>query len=102
VNDYLRDILEQALNEFPKWLEKWGCRANEENPLLNLDEIREEWRYKKGQFDVFKLAAQVGFFTDHRPMNAERLEIVEIEIRAFSDFNSLPARRPSNESNSMN
>jgi hypothetical protein len=80
VNDFLRDIHEQALSEFPEWLEKWGCRANENNPLLNLDEIREEWRYKKGQFGIFRLAAQAGFFSDSRPLNAERLEIVKIEI----------------------
>jgi hypothetical protein len=80
VNDFLRDIHEQALSEFPEWLEKWGCRANENNPLLNLDEIREEWKYKKGQFGIFRLAAQAGFFTDYRPLNADRLEIMEIEI----------------------
>jgi hypothetical protein len=80
VNDFLRDIHEQALSEFPEWLEKWGCRSNENNPLLNLDEIREEWKYKKGQFGIFRLAAQAGFFTDSRPLNAERLEIVKIEI----------------------
>jgi hypothetical protein len=80
VNDFLQDILEQALSEFPEWLEKWGCRSDESNPLLNLDEIREEWRYKKGQFGIFRLAAQAGFFTDHRPQNAERPEIVEVRI----------------------
>jgi hypothetical protein len=80
VNDFLKDIHEQALNEFPEWLEQWGCRANEINPLLNLDEIREEWRYKKGQFGIFRLSVQAGFFTDFRPLNAERLEIVNIEI----------------------
>jgi hypothetical protein len=80
VNDFLRDIHEQALTEFPEWLEKWGCRANEDNPLLNFDEIREEWKYKKGQFGIFRLAAQAGFFSDFRPLNAERLEIVNIEI----------------------
>jgi hypothetical protein len=79
VNDFLKDIHEQALNEFPEWLEKWGCRANENNPLLNLNEIREEWKYKKGQFGIFRLAAQAGFFTDYRPLSAERLEIVEIK-----------------------
>ncbi|MDR2407179.1 MAG: hypothetical protein LBE13_03580, partial [Bacteroidales bacterium] len=42
VNDFLKDIHEQAMSEFPEWLEKWGCRADENNPLLNLDEIREE------------------------------------------------------------
>jgi hypothetical protein len=80
VNDFLKDIHEQALAEFPEWLEKWGCRADENNPLLNLDEIREEWKYKKGQFGAFRMAAQAGFFTDYRPLNAERLEIVEIEL----------------------
>ncbi|MDR2407352.1 MAG: hypothetical protein LBE13_04470 [Bacteroidales bacterium] len=79
VNDFLKDIHEQAISEFPEWLEKWGCRANEDNPLLNLDEIREEWKYKKGQFGIFRLATQAGFFTDFRPLNADRLEIVEIE-----------------------
>jgi hypothetical protein len=80
VNDFLKDIHEQALAEFPEWLEKWGCRANETNPLLNLDDIREEWRYKKGQFGVFRFAAQAGFFTDARPFCAERPEIAEIKI----------------------
>jgi hypothetical protein len=80
VNDFLRDIHEQALSEFPEWLEKWGCRSDENNPLLNLDEIREEWKYKKGQFGIFRLAAQAGFFTDSRPQNAERPEIMEIKI----------------------
>jgi hypothetical protein len=80
VNDFLKDIHEQAMSEFPEWLEKWGCRADENNPLLNLDEIREEWKYKKGQFGIFRLAAQAGFFSDFRPLNADRFEIVEIEI----------------------
>jgi hypothetical protein len=80
LNDFLKDIYEQALSEFPKWLEKWGCRANESNPLLNLDEIREEWKYKKGQFGVYRMVSQAGFFTDCRPQNAERLEIINLEI----------------------
>jgi hypothetical protein len=80
VNNFLKDIHEQAISEFPEWLEKWGCRADEDNLLLNLDEIREEWKYKKGQFGIFRLAAQAGFFTDSRPLNAERLDIVNIEI----------------------
>jgi hypothetical protein len=79
VNDFLRDIHEQALSEFPEWLEKWGCRADEKNPLLNLDEIREEWKYKKRQFGIFRLAEQAGFFTDFHPLNAERLKIVGVE-----------------------
>jgi hypothetical protein len=83
MNDFLKDIHEQALSEFPDWLEKWGCRANEDTPLLNLDEIREEWRYKKRQFWVFRLAAQAGFFTDSRPLDAERTEIVNIEVVDF-------------------
>jgi hypothetical protein len=84
MNDFLKDIHEQALSEFPEWLEKWGCRANENNPLLNLDEIREEWRYKKRQFGIFRIAAQAGFFTDYRPLSAERLEIIKIEINSLS------------------
>jgi hypothetical protein len=80
VNDFLKDIHEQAISEFPAWLEKWGCRADEVNPLLNLDEIREEWKYKKGQFGIFRLAASAGFFTDTRPFDAERPEIVAVEI----------------------
>jgi hypothetical protein len=83
VNDFLKDIHEQALSEFPEWLEKWGCRADENNPFLNLDEIREEWNYKKKRFGVFRMAAQAGFFTDSRPLNAERLEIVGVEINSF-------------------
>jgi hypothetical protein len=83
VNDFLKDIHEQAISEFPAWLEKWGCRANENNPLLNLDEIREEWRYKKGQFGIFRLAAQAGFFSDSRPLNAERFEIMEIKTNGL-------------------
>jgi hypothetical protein len=83
VNDFLKDIHEQALAEFPEWLEKWGCRANENNPLLSLDEIREEWKYKKGQFGIFRLAAQSGFFTSPPPLKAKRLEVVDIEISNF-------------------
>jgi hypothetical protein len=90
INGFLQDVHEQARCEFPEWLEKWGCRASEENPLLNLDEIREEWKYKKGQFGIFRLAAQVGFFTDYRPLNAERLDIITIEIHVFSGLNTSP------------
>jgi hypothetical protein len=80
LNEFLKNVYEQSLAEFPEWLEKWGCRSNEYNPLLNLDEIREEWKYKKSQFGIFRLAAQAGFFTDIRPANAERPEITGIEI----------------------
>jgi hypothetical protein len=79
VNDFLKDIHEQSRSEFPEWLEKWGCRANENDPLLNLDEIREEWKYKKSQFGIFRLAVKAGFFTDFRPQNAQRIEIIEIK-----------------------
>ena len=65
INDFLHDIHEQALSEFPEWLEKCGCRADENNPLLNLDEIREEWKYKKGQFGIFRLAARHPHFSSH-------------------------------------
>jgi hypothetical protein len=80
LNGFLRDVHEQAMYEFPEWLEKWGCRANESNPLLNLDEIREEWKYNRVQFGIFRLAVQAGFFTKTHPFYAERLEIVSIEI----------------------
>jgi hypothetical protein len=80
LNNFLEDVHEQARAEFPEWLEKWGCRANETNPFLNLDEIREEWRYKKNQFGIFRLAVRSGFFTDIRPLNAERLKIIGVEI----------------------
>jgi hypothetical protein len=83
MNAFFKDIHEQALAEFPNWLEKWGCRADEQNPLLNLDEIREEWNFKKRQFGIFRLTAQAGFFTDSRPSNAKRLDIVEIELNRF-------------------
>jgi hypothetical protein len=83
LNEFLKDVHEQAMSEFPAWLEKWGCRANETNPLLNLDEIREEWKYKKGQFGIFRLAAQAGLFTDYRPQNAVRPEIIEIDIHGI-------------------
>jgi hypothetical protein len=79
-NDFLRDIHEQALSEFPEWLAGWGCGANENNPRLSLYEIRKEWKYKKAQFEIFRLAAQAGFFTNFRPLDAERPEIVEVEL----------------------
>jgi hypothetical protein len=94
LNDFLRDVHEQALAEFPEWLEKWGCRSHEYNPLLNLDEIREEWRFKKGQFGAFRLAAQAGFFTGSRPFDAERLEITDIEIY---DLPPRPGRKTAEE-----
>jgi hypothetical protein len=84
VNDFLRDIHEQASSEFPEWLEKWGYRSNETDPLLSLDEIREEWKYKKEQFGIFRLAARAGFFTDSRPSDAFRPEVIDIKIGGHS------------------
>jgi hypothetical protein len=80
LNSFMEDVYKQARTDFPEWLEKWGCRANETNPLLNLDEIREEWKYKKNQFGIFRLAAQAGFFTDRQPLNAVFLKVAGIEI----------------------
>jgi hypothetical protein len=88
INDFLRDIHEQALAEFPQWLKLWRIKADEQNPLFNLDEIREEWKYKKEQFGIFRLSYHAGFFSSNRPLGAERRTIVEMEIQDFTSSNS--------------
>jgi len=80
INGYLAQIFEEAVMEFPQWLEKYGTKANDKNPFFNLDEIREEFKYKKNQFGVWRIAAQIGFFNDSRPQFAKFNKIVKIEI----------------------
>jgi hypothetical protein len=81
VNNYLIQLHEEARMEFPEWLEKFSSRAEEANPFFNLDEIREEFKYKKTRFGAWRGAAQAGFFTGMQPQSAEFNRIVHLELR---------------------
>jgi hypothetical protein len=67
--------------EFPEWLEKFSSRTEEANPFFNLDEIREEFKYRKTRFGARRGAAQAGFFTRMRPQSAEFNRIMHLELR---------------------
>jgi hypothetical protein len=69
--------------EFPEWLEKYSARVGETNPFFNLDEIREEHKYKRSRFGIWRKAAQIGFFTDTRSDTAKFNRIIHLEIREF-------------------
>jgi hypothetical protein len=81
INNQLRSLHEEASMEFPEWLEKHSTRVNESNPFFNMDEIREEFKYKKSRFGIWRTAAQVGFFDDMRPQYARFNKIVHLEIQ---------------------
>jgi hypothetical protein len=81
LNGYLMALHEEALQEFPEWLEKHSARAGEENPCFNLDEIREEFKYKKYRFAVWRTAEQIGFFDDPRPQAAKFHRAVRLGVR---------------------
>jgi hypothetical protein len=81
INNYLEQLYEESLMEFPRWLEKFSTRTGEANPFFNLDEIREEFNYKKSRFGAWRNAAQTGFFTELRPQTATINKIVHLEIR---------------------
>jgi hypothetical protein len=81
INNQLRFLHEDAVMEFPEWLEKYSTRVSESNLYFNLDEIREEFRYKKSRFGIWRIATQVGFFDDIRPQFAKFNRIVHLEIR---------------------
>jgi hypothetical protein len=81
VNNYLLQLHKEARLEFPEWLEKFSSRSEESNPFFNLDEIREEFNYRKTRFGAWRGAAQAGFFTDIKPQSAEFDRIVHLELR---------------------
>ena len=81
LNNYLSELLEEARLDFPVWLEKYSTRAGETNPFFNLDEIREEYKYKKSRFGVWRMAALIGFYNDTRPQFAKFNKIMHFEIR---------------------
>jgi hypothetical protein len=81
INNQLTALHEEAVMEFPEWLEKHSTRVNEINPYFNLDEIREEFKYKKSRFGIWRIAAQVGFFDDMRPQSAKFNRIMHLEIQ---------------------
>ena len=81
INKYLVQLHDEAVLDFPEWLEKYSTRAGEANPFFNLDEIREEFNCKKSRFGTWCLAAKVGFFTDLKPFTAKLNKIMHLEIR---------------------
>lgn len=81
INNYLQALHQEASLEFPAWLEKYSTRVNESNPYFNLDEIREEFKYKKARFGIWRVAAQIGFFDDLRPQYAKFNRIIHLEIQ---------------------
>jgi len=83
INNYLQALHQEAILEFPAWLERYSTRANESNPYFNLDEIREEFKYKKNRFGTWRGAAQIGFFDDLKPQYAKFNKIVHLEIQEF-------------------
>jgi hypothetical protein len=82
LNDRLISLHEESVMEFPAWLEKYGSKANENNPYFNLDEIREEFKFKRHRFNLWKSAAQIGFFDNTvRPYGAKFNKITRVEIQ---------------------
>jgi hypothetical protein len=81
INNYLQALHEEAMMEFPEWLEKNSTRVNESNPFFNLDEIREEFKYKKSRFGIWRISAQIGFFDSMRPQFAKFNKVMHLEIR---------------------
>jgi len=86
INDYLIQLHLEAGMEFPEWLEKYSTRIDETNPFFNLDEIREEFRFKKSRFGIWRKAAALGFFTDMKPTFADFNRIVRLELKEYQDF----------------
>jgi len=80
ISNYLQTLHEEAVLEFPAWLEKYSTRAKESNPFFNLDEIREEFQYRKSRFGFWRVAAEAGFFDDLKPQTAKVNKIMRIEI----------------------
>jgi hypothetical protein len=83
INKHLTALHEEAILEFPAWLEKYSVIVKEANPYFNLDEIREEFKFKKARFGAWRTAASLGFFDDMRPQYAKFNKIVHIELREF-------------------
>jgi hypothetical protein len=81
INNYLQALHQEASLEFPAWLEKYSTRVNESNPYFNLDEIREEFKYKKARYGIWRVAAQIGFFDDLRPQYAKFNRVIHLEIQ---------------------
>jgi len=80
LNEYLANLHKEAILEFPSWLEKYSSRAEERNPFFNLDEIREEYKYKKLRFGLWRIAMQIGFFDYSMPSNANFIKVTEIML----------------------
>ena len=81
INEYLVQLHNEAILDFPEWLEKYSTQAEEENPFFNLDEIREEFKYKKSRFGIWCIAAKAGFFSELKPLTAKINKVVHLEIR---------------------
>jgi hypothetical protein len=81
INNHLIALHKEAVMEFPEWLEKHSIRVNENNPYFNLDEIREEFKFKKVRFGIWRIAAQLGFFDDMKPQFAKFNKVVHLELR---------------------
>ena len=81
LNSYLIQLQEEANMEFPAWLEKYSSRAGEANPYFNLDEIREEYNFKRIRFGVWRKSAEFGFFDCKNPQYAKFNKIIHFELR---------------------
>lgn len=81
INNYLTQLHDEAMLEFPQWLEKYSTRTGETNPFFNLDEIREEYKYKKSRYGIWCIAAKAGFFSETKPLTAKFNKIMHLEIR---------------------
>jgi len=84
INEFLVQLHEEANMEFPAWLEKHSTRVNESNPFFNLDEIREEYKFKQSRFGIWRIAARIGFFSDTKPQVAKLNRIMHLELREFA------------------
>ena len=80
MNDYLESLLEEAILDFPDWMEKHSIKSNETNPIFNLDEIREEFKYKKIRFGVWRIAYAFSFFDNAKPQLAKFNKIVHLGL----------------------
>jgi hypothetical protein len=81
INNHLIALHEEAIMEFPAWLEKHSTRVNEDNPYFNLDEIREEFKFKQVRFGIWRIAAQIGFFDGMKPQFAKFNRVIHLELR---------------------
>jgi len=80
INRHLASLHEEAVLDFPEWLEKCNAKPAGGGTLFSLNDIKKEFRQKRRSFGFWRIAGRIGFFEGGTPQDSKLNKVMHVEI----------------------